>query len=96
MIVNAIHPVSDASDKISKIIGVIDEIAFQTNIPALNAARAGEAGRAVAADAVQIKTLADQMNSGSSRQSAGIGQVARAIAATEHSTQRSSRFRRVR
>ena len=53
-----------SSSKIGEIIGVIDGIAFQTNILALNAAveaaRAGEAGRGFAVVAAEVRTLAQR------------------------------------
>ena len=130
--VGAMTEINSQSGKISKIIKVIDEIAFQTNILALNAAveaaRAGEAGmgfavvadevrnlaqrcaqaakdtaelieesigkshdgqgkvdevataiRAITADAMQTKTLVDEVSQGSQEQTSGIEQIAKAV-----------------
>ena len=56
--------IQDSSKKIADIIGVIDSIAFQTNILALNAAveaaRAGEQGRGFAVVATEVRNLAQR------------------------------------
>jgi methyl-accepting chemotaxis protein len=61
-VVSTMHGISDSSHKIGDIIGVIDSIAFQTNILALNAAveaaRAGEQGRGFAVVASEVRNLA--------------------------------------
>jgi methyl-accepting chemotaxis protein-1 (serine sensor receptor) len=63
-VVTTMSGISEASRKIADIIGVIDGIAFQTNILALNAAveaaRAGEQGRGFAVVASEVRSLAQR------------------------------------
>ena len=63
-VVQTMSAINDSSRKISDIIGVIDGIAFQTNILALNAAveaaRAGEQGRGFAVVAAEVRSLAQR------------------------------------
>ncbi|SAK67359.1 chemotaxis protein [Caballeronia temeraria] len=63
-VVGTMNGISDSSDKIAEITGIIEGIAFQTNILALNAAveaaRAGEQGRGFAVVASEVRSLAQR------------------------------------
>jgi methyl-accepting chemotaxis protein/methyl-accepting chemotaxis protein-1 (serine sensor receptor) len=137
------NEIGNSSNKIARIIKVIDEIAFQTNILALNAAveaaRAGEAGlgfavvadevrnlaqrcaqaardtagliedsivtsrdgnarldqmagnvRAMTENSTKVKSLVDEVNTGSQEQARGMEQIARAVMQMEQVTQRTA------
>ncbi|KAG1312767.1 hypothetical protein G6F62_014202 [Rhizopus arrhizus] len=63
-VVETMRAISGSSSRIADIVGVIDGIAFQTNILALNAAveaaRAGEQGKGFAVVASEVRTLAQR------------------------------------
>ncbi|WP_104205264.1 methyl-accepting chemotaxis protein [Billgrantia saliphila] len=86
-VVGTMHGITESSRKVADIIGVIDSIAFQTNILALNAsveaARAGEQGRGFAVVASEVRNLA-------SRSAEAAGEIKRLIEASAEQVNKGS------
>ena len=88
-VVDTMKGINDSSQRIADIIGVIDSIAFQTNILALNAAveaaRAGEQGRGFAVVAGEVRTLAQ-------RSASAAREIKELITASVEQTEQGSRL----
>ena len=86
-VVLTMQEISQSSSRIADIIGVIDGIAFQTNILALNAAveaaRAGEQGRGFAVVATEVRNLA-QRSEGAAREIKTL--IGASVSKVEHSS----------
>ncbi len=81
--ISSMREISEKSDQISKIIKMIEEIAFQTNILALNAAveaaRAGASGKGFAVVADEVRSLANKSSEASKSTAALIEGTVQAV-----------------
>ena len=81
--ISAMHEISDQSAQIRQIIKTIEDLAFQTNILALNAsvesARAGEAGKGFAVVASEVRNFANKSPEASKHTSALIEDTIKAV-----------------
>ncbi|WP_408503073.1 methyl-accepting chemotaxis protein [Paraburkholderia sediminicola] len=92
-VVQTMNGINDSSKEIASITGIIDELAFKTNILALNAAveaaRAGEQGRGFAVVAAEVRSPAQRSGQGAREIkdliSDSVKRVGQGMALVEHS-----------
>ncbi|MDE1182516.1 methyl-accepting chemotaxis protein [Paraburkholderia sp.] len=100
-VVETMNGINTSSGKMAEIVGIIESIAFQTNILALNAAveaaRAGEAGRGFAVVASEVRGLAQRSSSASKDIKELIGEsVQRVEAGTDHVQEAGASMEKIR
>jgi methyl-accepting chemotaxis protein-1 (serine sensor receptor) len=94
-VVSTMNSINESANKIADIIGVIDGIAFQTNILALNAAveaaRAGEQGRGFAVVATEVRSLAQRSASAAREIKVLIGDAVERVGIGSHLVQQAGK-----
>jgi methyl-accepting chemotaxis protein len=80
----ALQEVSNSSKKMEVVVGLFDELAFQTNLLALEATRAGEPGRAFNIIAESFRTLAEQSAAASKETGLIVKEILKNIEAGTH------------
>ena len=106
--VQSVEAIQNSTQRMNEIIGVIDDLAFQTNILALNAtveaARAGDAGRGFAVVASEVRSLAQRsaesakeirqlIGASSELVTTGVGRSGPPVATSPKSSPASARWR---